>query len=216
MDLLVFMAEHPGEVLSREAIVDGVWSEQFVGEAVIRQSIASIRRALGDDARQPRFIETIPKRGYRLIAEVERLGSPENEADREAAMATGGHDVAVIGPEVDATAEAPSQFECSLRIGTRGIRLTEGENIIGRNPEATVQIASERVSRRHARILIEGGRAVLEDLDSKNGTFVGGERIEGPAELADGDTIGIGRVVLTFRGLYAARTATDRGPRHEE
>jgi TolB-like protein/DNA-binding winged helix-turn-helix (wHTH) protein/Tfp pilus assembly protein PilF len=70
MDVLVFLAQHAGEVLSREAIIDAVWAEDFVGEGVLRRAITVLRDALGDDARNPSYIETISKRGYRLIAEV--------------------------------------------------------------------------------------------------------------------------------------------------
>jgi TolB-like protein/DNA-binding winged helix-turn-helix (wHTH) protein len=90
MDLLVFLAQHPGEVLSRETLIDGVWAEQFVGEAVLRQTIAALRDALGDDAREPTFIETIPKRGYRLIAAVAEVEPPvEQETGRPAARFPG-------------------------------------------------------------------------------------------------------------------------------
>jgi DNA-binding winged helix-turn-helix (wHTH) protein len=72
MDVLVFLAGHPGEVLSREAIIDAVWAEDFVGEGVLRRAITVLREALGDDAKKPTYIETITKRGYRLLAEVTR------------------------------------------------------------------------------------------------------------------------------------------------
>jgi pSer/pThr/pTyr-binding forkhead associated (FHA) protein len=55
------------------------------------------------------------------------------------------------------------------------------------------------VSRRHARIVVSGDRALVEDLGSKNGTHVRGERITTPADLVDGDEIRIGSVVVTFR-----------------
>jgi len=66
-------------------------------------------------------------------------------------------------------------------------------------PEVRARIDSIRVSRHHARISVAGCRAVLEDLGSKNGTFMRGERVEAPVELADGDRITIGEVVLVFR-----------------
>ena len=72
MDVLVFLAENSGRVVSKIEITDAVWSEVFITESVITRSIAGLRRAFGDDVRNPRFIETISKRGYRLIAEVTR------------------------------------------------------------------------------------------------------------------------------------------------
>jgi DNA-binding winged helix-turn-helix (wHTH) protein len=70
MDVLVFLAENSGRVVSKIEITDAVWSDVFITESVITRSIAGLRRAFGDDVRNPRFIETISKRGYRLIAEV--------------------------------------------------------------------------------------------------------------------------------------------------
>jgi DNA-binding winged helix-turn-helix (wHTH) protein len=67
MDVLVCLARNPGDVVSREALIDAVWPEVFITESVLTRAIAGLRRALGDDARSPRFIETISKRGYRLI-----------------------------------------------------------------------------------------------------------------------------------------------------
>jgi hypothetical protein len=67
MDVLVRLARDPGSVVSREDLIDAVWPEVFISESVLTRAIAGLRRALGDDARSPRFIETISKRGYRLI-----------------------------------------------------------------------------------------------------------------------------------------------------
>jgi DNA-binding winged helix-turn-helix (wHTH) protein len=86
MDVLVCLARNPGDVVSREALIDAVWPEVFISESVLTRAIAGLRRALGDDARRPRFIETISKRGYRLMgsgaaipvapAPVQRAGFP--------------------------------------------------------------------------------------------------------------------------------------------
>ena len=70
MDLLVFLAERGGRVVSKDELVDGVWKIEFISEWAITRAIAKLRRALGDDAAAPRYIETISKRGYRLIAAV--------------------------------------------------------------------------------------------------------------------------------------------------
>jgi DNA-binding winged helix-turn-helix (wHTH) protein len=70
MDVPVFLAGTAGEVVSKQQIIDAVWPDLFITESVISRAIAGLRRALGDDAKRPRFIETILKRGYRLIAEV--------------------------------------------------------------------------------------------------------------------------------------------------
>jgi DNA-binding winged helix-turn-helix (wHTH) protein len=75
MDVLVYLAHNAGEVVSKNDIIDAVWPDLFITESVISRAIAGLRRTLEDDARHPRFIETILKRGYRLIAEV----SPASE-----------------------------------------------------------------------------------------------------------------------------------------
>jgi DNA-binding winged helix-turn-helix (wHTH) protein len=67
MDVLVRLARDPGSVVSRDDLIDAVWPEVFISESVLTRAIAGLRRALGDDARSPRFIETISKRGYRLV-----------------------------------------------------------------------------------------------------------------------------------------------------
>src|SRR6266545_1686808 len=70
MDVLVYLAAEPGEVVSKEDLLEAVWGGAYIEEGVLAQAIHSLRKALGDDARQPRFIQTIPKRGYRLVAAV--------------------------------------------------------------------------------------------------------------------------------------------------
>jgi len=76
MDLLVLLASRPGEVLSKQEILAVVWSGRFVGEDSLTGAISQLRKALGDERRNPRFVETIPKRGYRLIAHPEDGDAP--------------------------------------------------------------------------------------------------------------------------------------------
>ncbi len=83
MDLLVFMASGAPEVMSKNDIIDFVWEGRFISEGTLTNTIAELRRALGDDARHPRYIETIPKRGYCLVAPVEPVSSSIDE-DAEA------------------------------------------------------------------------------------------------------------------------------------
>ncbi|MEE4271504.1 MAG: transcriptional regulator, partial [Thermoanaerobaculales bacterium] len=69
MDVLLCLAERAGEVVSRHELTDVVWQTEYVSDNTVAKRIAELRDALGDDARDPHYIETIPKRGYRLIAE---------------------------------------------------------------------------------------------------------------------------------------------------
>lgn len=73
MAVLVCLAGRPGSVCSRTLILDEVWEGAFVSEDVLRRAISELRKAFGDDAKDPRYIETIPKGGYRLIADVSPL-----------------------------------------------------------------------------------------------------------------------------------------------
>ena len=70
MSVLVRLAEHPGEPLSKEALLKTVWPDTFVGEGVLTRSVFELRRVFEDDAKEPRVIQTIAKRGYRLVAPV--------------------------------------------------------------------------------------------------------------------------------------------------
>jgi len=81
----------------------------------------------------------------------------------------------------------------------RSIPLGEGENLIGRDRDALVRIDGPRVSRRHARITIDGERVQLEDLGSRNGTRLNDQQLDRACPLADGDRISIGSYLLIFR-----------------
>jgi DNA-binding winged helix-turn-helix (wHTH) protein/Tfp pilus assembly protein PilF len=87
MSILCLLASEPGRVFSKRELFDGVWGLEIVEDVTLSRCISDLRRALGDDARNPSYIETIPKKGYRLIAGV---GEPEAvaESDLEAAGPT--------------------------------------------------------------------------------------------------------------------------------
>jgi DNA-binding winged helix-turn-helix (wHTH) protein len=116
------------------------------------------------------------------------------------------------GYAFEGTAPPSSASRCRLVWGEREVPLDEGENILGRDPEARGSIPDASLSRRHARITVRGDAATLEDLGSKNGTFVGDERVSGPVPLSDGDTVRLGLVRLLFRvpGNFSTTTKTVR------
>ena len=169
MDVLVFLAGRGSRLVSRRELVDGVWGTEFICDNTLTHAISELRSALGDDARHPRYLETIHRRGYRLMAAVTSL---EGRAPNSPGL--------------------PSPFR--ILHGVRSIQLRVGPNLLGRAPEATVRIDSVWVSRRHARIVVDGTAAILEDLDSRNGTFVNGRLVTDPVRLADGDTLHLGRL----------------------
>lgn len=70
MEVLVCLKNHASEVVSKEMLIHTVWADRFVSDDVITTTIWQLRQALGDEAKNPRFIQTIPRKGYRLIASV--------------------------------------------------------------------------------------------------------------------------------------------------
>lgn len=79
--LLLTLALRPGETWSREALIEAVWTRKQVNDEVLSRAVAELRSLLGDDAREPRYIETLPKTGYRLLAPVIVLGAAEITKD---------------------------------------------------------------------------------------------------------------------------------------
>src|SRR5499433_2797060 len=80
MGVLLCLAEHPGETLSKEQLFQAVWPNIIVTEDVLKRCIAELRRAFDDDARNPHIIETISKRGYRLLAPVSAIATAATTA----------------------------------------------------------------------------------------------------------------------------------------
>jgi DNA-binding winged helix-turn-helix (wHTH) protein len=114
-----------------------------------------------------------------------------------------------FGYAFSGTLEAPSpEGEMVFRLiwGRREVSLRPGENILGRVRDAVAWLDSPTVSRRHARIVVSGDQAVLEDLGSHNGTFIRDQRIAAPVPLADRDEIRLGSVLMTFRAFAAGET----------
>jgi len=170
--LLSILLEERPKAISKQDLQDRIWPESFVSEVNLPTLVTEVRDAVGDDARDPRFIRTVHGYGYAFHAEAVSL------------------------------VERPflrSRFVCKVQLGPEEITLEEGENFIGRSEDCCVWINALGVSRRHARIVVDGGEALLEDLESKNGTYRQDRRIERPEALADGDEIRIGPARMTFR-----------------
>ena len=174
MEALTVFAGRPGEIVSKRDLVDEVWSSGFVADNTIVHCINELRDALGDDPTMPRFLQTIPRRGYRMLA---RPGEIEDD-DWIGTLET-------------------ARFQL---VGTRWAAfLLDGENLVGRGGDSRILLPSERVSRHHARVRVDGNQVVVEDLASKNGTVIGDTRIERPTQLRDGDTIVFADLPLVLR-----------------
>ena len=89
MDILVRLAAEPGEVVRRETLLEDVWPRRMVNDEVLSRAIAELRTVLGDDARVARYIETLPKLGYRLVAPVQPLEPAASPSAANEAIAPG-------------------------------------------------------------------------------------------------------------------------------
>jgi len=97
---------------------------------------------------------------------------------------------------------------CRLLWGEHEVALDEGENVLGRDPGSRGSIPDASISRRHARITVRGEAATIEDLDSKNGTWLGEMRVTEPTALSDGDALRLGLVHLVFRAPSGSLSST--------
>ena len=186
-DLLVLLVEQRPLVVPKAKIKDRLWPSTFVSESTLLTVVTDLRAALGDDSKRPRYVRTVRGFGYAFCGKVGE---------------------AVAGAESPGPAAPTRQLRLVLE--DREIPLQEGENLLGRMEGGAAWIDSEWVSRRHARIVVSGDVVCLEDLGSKNGTFLRGRRISAPQRLSNGDQICLGRVPMTFRILRVARpTRTD-------
>ena len=172
--LLALLVTARPRALSKETLYQALWPNTFVVEANLSNLIGELRAAIGDDSRRPRFVRTVPGFGY---------------AFRESLPAPG--------------AAAGRRSPVLYQLVWEGGRATfgEGEHVLGRDPTLQLCVDSSSVSRRHARLLIAGGEAVLEDLGSKNGTFVNGARLTAAVVLSDRDQLRVGSVHVKFRIL---------------
>ena len=96
----------------------------------------------------------------------------------------------------------------SLAWEAQTLPLFEGANVVGRDPDAAVFLESSSVSRRHCVITVADAVVTVEDLDSKNGTYVRDERLSAPAPVLAGERIRLGSLVLTLRQDGGASTET--------
>jgi DNA-binding winged helix-turn-helix (wHTH) protein len=178
-DLLEILVQKRPEAVPRVEIEKRVWRQTHVSDTSLAGLVGELRKALGDPGRPPKFVRTVHSFGYAFCATASAAASAPPAGGRVAFR---------------------------LILGRREIALAPGENVLGREAGAVAWLESASVSRRHARIVVAGDAATLEDLGSRNGTRVRGRAIKGAVPLADGDEIELGSVTLTFRVVPAGET----------
>jgi hypothetical protein len=159
--------------MSKADLLEHLWPGTFVSDASLHNLVTEVRAAIGDTPDASRYIRTVPRIGYAFHGDACEVTS---------ATHVGG--------------QRPAAHLISK---DREWRLVEGPNLIGRDRDCAISVESPSVSRRHARIVVTDEKATIEDLGSKNGTYVNGERVKDVMPLVDGSQMQIGSVTVVFQ-----------------
>jgi DNA-binding winged helix-turn-helix (wHTH) protein len=177
-DLLRLLVHEAPRVMTKRELHERLWPDTFVTDASLVELVKEIRRALDDHDREAPVVRTVHRVGYSLCLDV-RHGAP---------------------------AAAPSRHWLLVR--GRRVALGPGQNTVGRDPSVDVCLDDAAVSRRHARLVVDGLDAWLEDLGSKNGTTIGGMPVQEKTRLSDGDQLAFGGIAALYRSPSAMTTVT--------
>lgn len=161
-DFLTLLIKERPRIVTKAELHERIWSGVFVSDASIAMVASEVRAALGETARAPRRIRTAHGHGYAFQGDARRL-------------------------DLDATSAS-----YWLIVGDRVVPLKEGDNIVGREPGVDVWIDSPTVSRKHANVRVSAIGVTVEDLGSKNGTFVADTRLTSRATVVNGDDVRFG------------------------
>ena len=88
--LLLYLIQNRGRLVRKQELLDAIWLDAAVSESALTRSVGLLRKALEDDSREPRFIETVPTAGYRFIAQVDISAEPATEVIAQSTASTGG------------------------------------------------------------------------------------------------------------------------------
>jgi DNA-binding winged helix-turn-helix (wHTH) protein len=182
-DLLCALIETGPKVVEKADLHARIWPNTYVVDANLNILIGEIRRAIGDSAQDPQFIRTVHGVGYAFCSAT--VAVPTSRAAVQALF-------------------------CWVAWNGKTCQLSEGDNIIGRDPRSDIWLDAPGASRRQAIIHVDSSqrRVTIEDLGSTNGTSVRGTPIVAEVALTDGDLIQVGTVDLTVR-LWAADKAPE-------
>jgi DNA-binding winged helix-turn-helix (wHTH) protein len=178
--LLELLLRRRPKAVSKRDLLDYVWSGNIVEEANLKTLVLEIRSALEERGGRAEVVRTVYGYGYAFVGEVE---------EEEAAV-------------------SESQALISVRWNLQSALLPLGSHLVGRRPDCAVAIDDPSVSRVHARLEVLRDVMRIEDLRSKNGTFVEGRRITGVVELHDRCEITIGEVCVKLARLDSGDAST--------
>jgi DNA-binding winged helix-turn-helix (wHTH) protein len=174
-ELLRLLLENRPRALSKAELHERLWPATFVSDATVTSLVAEVRAAVGDKARRGGFVRTVHRFGYAFNGTVAEL-TPRAQL-------------------------RGARARCWIVWQWGQVALTEGTHLLGRAADVAVWLESPTVSRHHARICLHGNDARIEDLGSKNGTYLRGTRLAAAMPLADGDEVRLGSVTVRFRKL---------------
>jgi len=169
-DLLLILIKNQPNAVAHDHLHAALWPGVHVSETSLAALVTQLRKALGDASGDGRVIRTLHRVGYAFVGDATVTGA-----------------AAVMAEPVS-------------RLIWRGMvfDVPAGESEIGRDRVCAIQMDAESVSRQHARLRVSRDGALIEDLGSKNGTWVDGERIHGAVALADGATFRLGSETVRF------------------
>jgi len=170
-DLLVILVQRRPNAVSHAELHAALWPGVHVSETSLAALVTQLRKALEDPGDDRPVIRTLHRVGYAFGGDAVIVSAAANDGVGAARIVWNG--VAYAVPPA-------------------------GDSIIGRDRDATIHIDADSVSRHHARLRRSGYDVVVEDLGSKNGTWIGGERVHGAAVLADGISFRVGSETLRF------------------
>jgi DNA-binding winged helix-turn-helix (wHTH) protein len=184
-ELLAALLDGAPRVVSKRELHSRLWPGGVVADATLVALVKQLRAALDDRDRAAPLIRTVHRVGYALDIPPARRAVP-----------------------------APSVAARWLTLGQRRLSLAPGENIVGRDEAATVRVDDPMVSRRHARIVVSESGVLIEDLGSKNGTFIDGQPVAAdPMPLRDGIRLAFGTVLAVYgESGNGMPTVTHAGP----
>src|SRR5262245_39278258 len=182
-DLLALLIARRPDAVSKADIREHLWPGTFVSESSLPSLVSEIREAIADHRRKPGLVRTVHGFGYAFRADLKETVKP-------GAAATG-----------------------AWLVGATEVALRLGENVLGREGEGIILVKSSTVSRRHAQIVVDATGVMVEDLGSKNGTFVNDQRVSGPTPITDGDQIRVGSLLFTFRQSQGAGSTETQSSR---